>query len=219
MPKVFATMAIGANASALDGKIPNFYAVVLMSPQRGGAVAKVDAKAAIVLPPNQNGFGASGGVAIVAKSYWQAKKALDDLKIDWAFSPTSAWSNDTVTQALSTALDSEDGFTYYSKGDARAVLAKLTATYTAPYLAHATMEPMNATVSLVGKGADRKATVWVGTQVPALSQAAAAKVLGIAKENVTLKVPFLGGGFGRRLEVDIVAQAASIALSHFGADG
>ena len=217
--KVNGSAAFGMDASALDGKIPNFYAVVLMSPQRGGAVAKVDAKAAIVLPPNQNGFGASGGVAIVAKSYWQAKKALDDLKIDWAFSPTSAWSNDTVTQALSTALDSEDGFTYYSKGDARAVLAKLTATYTAPYLAHATMEPMNATVSLVGKGADRKATVWVGTQVPALSQAAAAKVLGIAKENVTLKVPFLGGGFGRRLEVDIVAQAASIALSHFGADG
>lgn len=224
--KVDGSAAFGMDASAIDSKKPDFYAAVLMSPERGGAVAKVDSKAAIVLKTNLNGHGGSGGVAVVAKSYWQAKKTLDELKVEWAPGRASAWSNETITQALKTALDVEDGFTYYSKGDAREAISSkasqptlLSATYSAPYLAHATMEPMNATVSLVGKGADRKATVWLGTQVPDLAQAAAAKVLGLAKENVTLKVPFLGGGFGRRLEVDIVAQAASIAAAHFGKEG
>ena len=226
--KVNGEAAFGMDASALDGKKPDFYAVVLMNPARGGAVAKVDSKQAIVLQPNINDSGTSGGVAVVSKNYWQAKTELDKLKIEWALGSASAWSNDTVTQALRTALDSDDGFTYYSKGDAKSVLLQamsngashpyyLTATYSAPYLAHATMEPMNATVSLTGKGADRKATIWVGTQVPDLAQSAAAKVLGLKIESVTVKVPFLGGGFGRRLEIDIVAQAASIAASHFGA--
>jgi isoquinoline 1-oxidoreductase subunit beta len=227
--KVNGATAFGMDASALDGKKPDFYAAVLMSPQRGGAVESVASKEAITLRPNLNGHGGSGGVAVIATHFWQAKKALDELKIEWALGSASAWSNDTVTQALRTALDSEGGFTYYSNGEAKTALLEaisvkafqpsyLAATYTAPYLAHATMEPMNATVSLIGKGADRKAMIWVGTQVPDLSQAAAAKVLGLAKDNVTIKVPFLGGGFGRRLEVDIVAQAASIAASHFGAN-
>ncbi|MDI9332998.1 MAG: molybdopterin-dependent oxidoreductase [Cytophagales bacterium] len=227
--KVNGRAAFGIDAAALNSKRPDFYAAVLLSPARGGAVAKVDTKTAIVLQPNINGSGTSGGIAVVAKSYWQAKTELDALKIEWAQAATSTWSNETVTQTLATALDKEDGFTYWNKGDAKALLAQaisskasqpthLTATYSAPYLAHATMEPMNATVSLIGKGAERKAIVTVGTQVPDLARAAAAKALGVAKENVTLKVPFLGGGFGRRLEVDIVTQAASIAASHFGTD-
>ncbi len=228
--KVNGEAAFGMDASAVDGKKPDFYAAVLMSPTRGGAVSKVDSKTAIALESNLNGHGGSGGVAMVAKSYWQAKKALDDLKVEWALGAASAWSNETVTQALTTALEKEDGFTYWSKGDAKAMLLQaissmasqpthVRATYSAPYLAHATMEPMNATVSMSGKGADRKATIWVGTQVPDHARSAAAKLLGLSKENIILKVPFLGGGFGRRLEVDIAAQAASIAASHFGADG
>ena len=233
--KIDGSAVFGIDAAALDGKRPDFYAAVLMSPARGGAVAKVDSKAAIVLSSNINGTGTSGGVAMVAPHYWQAKKALDGVKIEWAVGGDSAWSNDTVTQALRTALDTEGGFTYYSKGDAKAAIKKATlvqaapskasqpihvsASYSAPYLAHATMEPMNATVSLSGKGAGRKATLTVGTQAPDLARATAAKVLGLSIDNVTIKVPFLGGGFGRRLEVDVVAQASSIAASHFGADG
>ncbi len=227
--KINGTAAFGIDAADMQGNRPDFYAAVLMSPQRGGSVARVDSKNAIVLQPNINGAGTSGGVALVAKSYWQAKTGLDALKIEWAQTATSAWSNETVTKALATALENESGFTYWSKGDAKEMLlqaasskasqpATLSATYSAPYLAHATMEPMNATVSLTGTGSERKATISVGTQVPDLARATAAKVLGLSKDKVTLKVPFLGGGFGRRLEVDIVAQAASIAASHFGAD-
>lgn len=227
--KINGTAAFGIDAADMQGKRPDFYAAVLMSPQRGGSVARVDSKTAIVLQPNINGSGTSGGVALVAKSYWQAKTGLDALKIEWAQTATSAWSNETVTKALAAALENESGFTYWSKGDAKEMLlqaasskasqpATLSATYSAPYLAHATMEPMNATVSLTGTGSERKATINVGTQVPDLARATAAKVLGLSKDKVTVKVPFLGGGFGRRLEVDIVAQAASIAASHFGAD-
>jgi isoquinoline 1-oxidoreductase subunit beta len=220
--KVNGEATFGMDASAIDGKKPDFYAAVLMSPVRGGAVAKVDSKTALILPPGINGTGTSGGVVVVAKSYWQAKKALDELKIEWALGATSAWSNDTVMQALRTALDTEDGFTYFSQGDAKKAISdaasKTSATYTAPYLAHATMEPMNATISLTGKGADRKATVWLGTQTPDFAQQAVSKVLGLNKTQVEIKIPFLGGGFGRRLEADIAAQAASIAASHFGAD-
>jgi isoquinoline 1-oxidoreductase beta subunit len=234
--KVNGSAAFGMDAAAQDGKRPDFYAAVLMSPERGGAVASIDhevdtsAKGILqvqILDTNLNGHGGSGGVAIVAKSYWQAKKALTELPIEWSLGATSAWSNDTVAQALQSALDSDEGFTYYKRGSpwseinnfgSRENFQKITATYSAPYLAHATMEPMNATVSLSGKGADRKATIWVGTQVPDLAQAAAAKILGLSKENVSLKVPFLGGGFGRRLEVDIVAQATFIAATYFGAD-
>ena len=216
--KINGHAAFGMDASALDGKKPDFYAAVLMSPARGGGVAKVDSKTALVLLPNLNGHGGSGGIAVVAKSYWQAKKTLDDIKVEWGAAETSGWSNETITQALRTALDKESGFTYYSKGDMTPQPMSLSATYSAPYLAHATMEPMNATINLSGTGSDRKATIWVGTQVPDLARAAAAKALGLARENVIMKVPFLGGGFGRRLEVDIVAQAASIAASTFGAN-
>jgi isoquinoline 1-oxidoreductase beta subunit len=225
--KVNGSAAFGIDASGKEGKRPDFYAAVLMSPQRGGSVAKVDSKTAIVLQPNIDGSGTSGGVAVVAKSYWQAKTGLDALKIEWEQAATSTWSNDTVAKALTAALENEDGFTYWSKGDAKAALlqatsskasqlSRLAATYSAPYLAHATMEPMNATVEISGRAKGlssllAEATIWVGTQVPDLAQAVAAKVLGFAKENVTVKVPFLGGGFGRRLEVDIVAQACFIA--------
>jgi isoquinoline 1-oxidoreductase beta subunit len=84
---------------------------------------------------------------------------------------------------------------------------KLESWYSAPYLAHATMEPINCTVQVK----DGKAIVWASTQVPGFARAAAATALGIAESDVDLRVQLLGGGFGRRLEVDMVGQAARIA--------
>ncbi len=235
--KVNGSALFGIDANSADGKRPDFYAAVLLSPARGGAVASLDAKAAlsmtgvkqiVALPANIEGSGTSGGVAVLATQYWQAKQALDALKVEWQAAPTSAWSSDTITQTLNATLDQGGGFTYYKKGDTKSILQKinsaennqqLKATYSAPYLAHATMEPMNATVSLAGKGAERRATLTVGTQVPDLARAVAAKVLGLTKDKVTLNLPFLGGGFGRRLEVDTAAQAASIVALALGSEG
>ncbi len=125
----------------------------------------------------------------------------------------------SVALALNAALDKEEGYTYYKTGHPDTALAgavtQLAAHYSAPYLAHATMEPMNATINLFGKGEERTATIWVGTQVPDLARRAAAKVLDMDESKVQIRVPFLGGGFGRRLEVDIVLQVATIAASMF----
>jgi isoquinoline 1-oxidoreductase beta subunit len=113
---------------------------------------------------------------------------------------------------LTRKLDENGGFGYYTLGDAEAALKgavrTIQADYTAPWLAHAAMEPMNCTVQVK----DGRATVWAPTQVPDVARRAAAKALGIHDaERVEVKVQFLGGGFGRRLEVDFIGQAAAIA--------
>ncbi len=243
--KTNGSAVFGIDAPQASNPQARHYAAMLMCPVRGGSAAVVDSSAAlamagvrgvVTLAANINGCGNTGGVAVVAASYWQAKMALDALKVKWASQAASKWSNEQITQQLSAALATDDGFTYWRQGDAKARLAQaqqaaqathdkasqpllLAATYRAPYLAHATMEPMNATVSIVGRGAARTATLWVGTQVPDLVRNTAASVLGLAKNSVHVQVPFLGGGFGRRLEVDTAVQAASIAASHFGTLG
>ena len=121
-----------------------------------------------------------------------------------------------MTKLAETAAK-EDGFAYYKRGDVSAALASaaktITAEYRAPYLAHSSLEPMNCTVQFK----DGAATVWASTQVPSIARGAVAKVLGIASDNVDVQVQFLGGGFGRRLDVDFIAQAAAIARVAEGA--
>jgi isoquinoline 1-oxidoreductase beta subunit len=117
-----------------------------------------------------------------------------------------------IGQALEAALDSGDGHTFYEKGDAgkaeTAATRKIEALYSAPYLAHATLEPMNCTAQVK----DGKVWLWAPTQVPQMAVAAAARVARVAPEDVQLTVTLLGGGFGRRLEVDCVAQAVRVAV-------
>jgi isoquinoline 1-oxidoreductase beta subunit len=112
---------------------------------------------------------------------------------------------------LATTLDTQTGHAYHTDGDVDAALAAaaktVTAEYHAPYLAHAAMEPISCTVLLK----DGRATVWASTQVPGVARHAAAKALGISADDVDVKVQFLGGGFGRRLDVDFIGQAAAIA--------
>ena len=84
---------------------------------------------------------------------------------------------------------------------------KVDATYEAPFLAHATMEPMNCTVEVTADGCE----IWVGTQIPTVAQQAVAQTLGLKPEAVRLHNHLLGGGFGRRLEYDFIVQAALIA--------
>jgi isoquinoline 1-oxidoreductase beta subunit len=125
--------------------------------------------------------------------------------------------NPDLMQQLAATLDTKTGHAYYSHGnvdDALATAAKqVTAEYRAPYLAHAPMEPINCTVQFK----EGRATVWAPTQVPDLARRAAAKALGISQNDVDVKVQFLGGGFGRRLDVDFIGQAAAIAQAADGA--
>ena len=193
------------------------YASVIMCPTLGGTVARFDATAALKLPGVVKVFavgahnGGSGGVAAIADTTWQAMRALKDIKVEWNHGAGAGVSSEDVNRRLSKALDGADGHAYYSHGDADAALKSaaktVAAEYRAPFLAHAAMEPANCTVQFK-EGA---ATVWASTQMPGLARDQVAKVLGIGADKVDVQVQLLGGGFGRRLEVDFISQAAAIA--------
>lgn len=213
-----ASKADGSARFGLDMLLPGMlYASVRMCPMRGGGVKSFDAKAAEASPGVKKVLqvaayhGGTGGVAVIADTPFHALKALKLLELQWMPGAMSGFSLERGWQAMTQALDHDDGFAFFDTGDVRAALkgaAKtLQAEYRAPYLAHMQLEPANCTV-LVEDGA---ATVWAPTQVPGLARNAAAAAIGLAPEQVDMRVQFLGGGFGRRLEVDFVAQAAAIA--------
>ncbi len=199
------------------------YASVVMCPTLGGRVGSFEPQAAQAMPGVKQviavdgSMGGSGAVAVIADTPWHAMKAVKAVVVKWADSPGGAVSSDEAMQRLAKTLDTESGFGYWSTGDVDVAMngaAKtLEAEYRAPYLAHATMEPMNCTVQFK----DGKATVWAPTQVPGLARRAAAKALGIDESAVDVQVQLLGGGFGRRLDVDFVGQAAYIARVAGGA--
>ena len=208
----------GSARFGIDTVLPGMlYASVVMCPTLGGSVASFDAKAAEAMPGVKKVLavagqrGASGAVAAVADTPWHAMQAAKAVAVVWDHGPAALMSSAGIRQQLGQALDAGDGFGYYSHGDAAAALKQaaktLRAEYSAPLLAHATLEPQNCTVQVL----DGRATVWAPTQVPGLARYAAARALGLDTEQVEVNVTLLGGGFGRRLDVDFVAQAASIA--------
>ena len=193
------------------------YASVTMCPTLGGKLARFDGAAAAKLPgvkkvvAVEGHNGGTGGVAVIADAPFHAMRALKQVTAEWDHGAGANVSSEDIYRQLAQTLDKENGFAYYSHGDVDAALKSaaktITAEYRAPYLAHAVMEPMNCTVQFK----DGQATVWASTQVPGVARSAVAKVLGIDAENVDVQVQFLGGGFGRRLEADFIAQAAAIA--------
>ena len=198
------------------------FACVRMNPMLGGKLQSFDDSKALAMPGVKKVLaidalhGTSAGVAVVAASTYQAMKALTQVEVKWDNAPSSAWSSDTIDAELRKALDSDTGFAYFSNGDAANALQKAARTvkaeYHAPYLAHAPMEPMGCTVWFK----DGAAQVWASTQVPDLACKVVAKQLGIEVTKVQLHIPMLGSGFGRRLEMDIIAQAAVIAKAMEG---
>ena len=127
-------------------------------------------------------------------------EAARALEVDWQTPPSGRVDSATVMQQLAQAAqaahDSGGGFAFRREGDVKAGLQsaarQVSAVYSAPYLAHVTMEPMNCTVQV----RDGAATVWAPTQVPGAAREAAARVLGLPDEAVTVHVTYLGGGFG-----------------------
>jgi len=206
------------------------HASVTMCPTLGGKVARIDAAAAQSLPgvrkilvfaPYGGGLttmgAGTGGVAVIADTPYHAMRALKKVTVDWDHGPAADLSSEEVIDGLAQMLDSKSGKVHYEHGDVEAALKSsaktITAEYRVPYLAHATMEPMNCTVQFK----DGAATVWAATQVPAFARNAVAKVLGIKADKVTIVIPFVGGGFGRRASMDFLCQAAAIARQAEGA--
>ena len=211
--KINGTARFGIDALP-DGLL---YASVVMCPTLGGTVAHFDATPARKIPGFIKAFavapynGGSGGVAVIADNPFRAMNAVKAIKVDWHDGAAATVSSANVNSRLAQALDESDGHAYYRRGDVDAALRgaaqTITAEYLAPYLAHGAVEPVNCTVQV----ADGAVTVWVSTQVPALARQHVAKVLDIDADKVDMHTQLLGGAFGRRLELDFVAQAAAIA--------
>jgi isoquinoline 1-oxidoreductase beta subunit len=215
----------GTALFGIDARPPGMlYAAVKMAPVIGATVASFDA-AKVKTMPGVVGVadvsaslgpyaGAGAGVAVIARSWWQAKTAAAALPVQWSEGAGRALSTESIFAGFAAALDTESGFTYYESGtqDAAGAARTITAEYRAPFLAHATMEPVNCTAQV----ANGKVHLWASTQVPSIAVDVAAKVAGVAREDVTIEVMLLGGGFGRRLEGDMVAQAVAVALAANG---
>lgn len=210
----------GSARFGIDVRLPGMlFAAVRMCPMLGGTVTTLDDKAALALPGVKKVVtldavaGSTAGFAAVAKTSWHARQAAQAVQVQWKQRPQGALDSTRIQADLLAVLKMDKGNTFYEKGDATAAETAasevLEATYTAPYLAHATMEPMNCTAQFK----DGRLEVWVPTQVPGFARDLAARVAGVDADHVTLHVTYLGGGFGRRLDVDFVAQAVRVAMA------
>ena len=210
----------GSAVFGMDVRLPNMlFASVVQVPQMGGTLISFDAKEALAMPgvvkcvQLTSAAGSAPGFAVVAKSTWHAKQAADKVKAQWAQRTEGAIDTKRIESELKEKLKSEKGFTFHEQGDAAkaesSAARMIEAQYKAPYLAHATMEPMNCTAQFKAGALE----IWAPTQVPGLARAAAAKVANVSADKVKVNVTLLGGGFGRRLEADVIAQATQIAMA------
>jgi len=194
----------------IDAMLPNMkFATLKACPVFGGKVASVDDSAAKKIPGVQKVVVLDDLVAVVGDHTWAAKKGIDALKIEWDEGPNARVSSNDIWQDLRVA-SAKDGVVAKSQGDIAKALAtgeRFEASYELPFLAHATMEPVNATVHLKPDSCE----IWTGTQVLARVQSEAAKAAGLPVEKVIAHNHLLGGGFGRKLEPDMVVKAVRIA--------
>jgi isoquinoline 1-oxidoreductase subunit beta len=200
----------GKTVYGIDAMLPDMkFATLAACPVFGGKVGKVDDSAAKKIPGVQKIVVFDDMVAVVGDHMWAAKKGLDALVIDWDEGPNARLSSNDIWRDLRAASE-KDGVVAKSTGDIAKGLAtgdRLEASYELPFLAHATMEPLNATVHVKPDSCE----IWTGTQIMARVQSEAAKAAGLPVEKVTVNNHLIGGGFGRRLEPDMVVAAVRVA--------
>ena len=204
-----ADKARGRATYGMDVKQPGMlYAALAPCPVLGGKVASFDPAAANGRPGVRAVVNLGEAVAVVADHYWTARKAADALQIQWDEGPAAGLDTAAIFATLNRAKD-RPGFVAKQAGDVSGSLATgaVTAEYTCQMLSHATLEPQNCTARVTPNGVD----VWASVQFPQGAQGVAAQITGFPPELVWIHPQFLGGGFGRRLENDFVAQAVAIA--------
>lgn len=185
------------------------FATLAACPVFGGKVGHVDDTKAKQIPGVRQVLVLDDFVAVVGDHMWAAQQGLAALDITWDEGPNAQVNSDAVWKQVRAASE-KSGVVAKTTGNADKALSegeRLDAAYEMPFLAHATMEPMNCTVHVQAEACE----VWVGTQVLTRAQAIAAKVTGLPLEKVTVHNHLIGGGFGRRLEVDMVEKAVLIA--------
>jgi isoquinoline 1-oxidoreductase beta subunit len=194
----------------IDVMMPGMkFATVAACPVFGGKLAKVDDSKTMAIKGVRQVVRIDNAVAVVGDHMWAAMQGLAALDIDWDYGPNANVSTASIVQQM--AIDSQkQGVVGRKDGDVAKGLEgakKIEAVYELSFLAHAAMEPMNCTVHVREDGCD----IWVGTQVASRAQATAAQVTGLPPEKVQVHNHLIGGGFGRRLDIDGITQAVAIA--------
>ena len=186
-------------------------ATLAQSPVFGGRVKSVDDRAAKAVKGVRQIVRLDDAVAVVADHMGAAKKGLAALAIEWDEGPNAKLTTNEIAAELDKAT-LNPGAVAQNIGDTDKAMAgaaiKVEATYQLPFLAHATMEPMNCTVHF----RNEECEIWIGSQAMARVQAMAAKAAGLPPEKVIVHNHLIGGGFGRRLEADGAVRAVQIAL-------
>jgi len=203
---------MGAATYGIDVRLPGLlYAAVLNAPTFGGSASGFKLKdnlpkgvETVILVP--------GGIAAIGTSWWRANKFLaEGLEVQWQPGPEPKLDSATLWKRYEALMESaEPALTRTLGSESKgAKTERFEATYRAPYLAHTTMEPMNCTARVKAGSVE----VWMPNQSPSLMRMVAAKTADVPQEGVSVHTTFLGGGFGRRAEVDLVRQAVSCAMA------
>ena len=198
------------------------YATVRMNPQPGGGVGKLDITDAMKMRGVKKIIALDSpygkGFAVIADNTWRAFKAADAVKVEWENGPNPRTS-DEIAGILDKTLAGTDSFALRTIGDPDKAFADaprekiIEATYDAPYLSHAAMEPMNASARFK----DGVLDVWSPNQSPTVVQIVAKRITGLADDKINVHTTFLGGGFGRRAEPDFSDYAIRVAMETDGA--
>ncbi len=201
----------GSAVYGIDVKLPGMlYAALAQPPALGGSVKTFNDEKARGMPGVVAVVLTSSGVAVVADSWWRAKKARDELRIEWDAGPNGALDDARVLAMLKKGAAGA-GKVARSDGDVEAAIESaartIRAEYELPLLAHATLEPQNCTADVRADGV----TIHAPTQVQQIAQATAARAAGVDVSKVKVHTTFLGGGFGRRLEVDFIPAAVEVS--------
>lgn len=202
----------GSAVFGIDFKVPNMvYAAVKTCPVFDGKVASIDRSSIAGMPGVIGIVDIPNGVAVAAQSWWQAKQAMEALKVTWDYGSKSAINSASLLEQYQQALATGGWLNVHASGDKTAFSAtyptNLSAEYSSPFTAHATMEPMNCTASVSDAGCE----VWGPTQGQEMTQIVLSGVLGLPKEKVRVNRTYAGGGFGRRLVADFALQAALVS--------
>jgi len=210
----------GSATFGIDVRVPGMlYAVVARCPTFGGKAKSFDGtkakavrgvKDVVEIPAVGPGAFTAGGIAVVADSTWAAIKGREALKIEWDHGPAASESSESLHKQFEELLGKQ-GTVVRNDGDAEATLGKaarkIEAVYELPFQAHATMEPMNATVHVRKDGAE----AWLACQGPQWPKDVIAKVAGVPPEKVDVHTTLMGGGFGRRYHADFAVEAAQVS--------
>ncbi|WP_417620828.1 molybdopterin cofactor-binding domain-containing protein [Parasphingorhabdus sp.] len=205
----------GSAKFGIDADVPGMkYAAVKAPPVVGATVESIDATTAKSMPGVLQILNMGDFVAVIADGYWQAQQALNSIEASYSKTEGDALDQQALFERYAEHLDeagSDGGDVETEEGDAAQSFAeaitKVEAEYKVPFLAHATMEPMNCTAWV----RDGKCYVWSGHQAPVNARQAAADAAGLDFEAVTYHNGYLGGGFGRRAENDTITMAVRLA--------